>query len=55
MPWLKSVEPSFPLIYISHNITKLGHDAKARVIIIDITERKAAEEKIVLLARTDSV
>src|ERR1700722_16692957 len=118
-----SGEPSFPLIYISHNITKLGYDpktllaapnwaqilihpedqakvgeAKARVlekdtqgasiefrlyasdgaihwvenryvpvrdkdgrlievegIIIDITERKAAEEKITLLARTDSL
>ena len=116
-------EPSFPLIYISHNITKLGHDPKillassnwaqilihpedqakvgesmARVlekdaqgasiefrlcasdgalhwvenryvpirdkdgrlievegIIIDITERKAAEEKINLLARTDGL
>jgi diguanylate cyclase (GGDEF)-like protein/PAS domain S-box-containing protein len=116
-------EPSFPLIYISHNITKLGHDPKtllaaqswahsliypddqakvgeamARVlekdaqgasiefrlcagdaalrwvenryvpvrdkdgrlievegIIIDITERKAAEEKITLLARTDGL
>jgi diguanylate cyclase (GGDEF)-like protein/PAS domain S-box-containing protein len=116
-------EPSFPLIYISHNITKLGHDpatllaspswalslidpedqakvgaAMARVlerdaegasiefrlrtgdgacrwvenryvpvrdkdgrlievegIIIDITERKAAEEKIALLARTDGL
>jgi diguanylate cyclase (GGDEF)-like protein/PAS domain S-box-containing protein len=116
-------EPSFPLIYISHNITKLGHDpntllaspswaqslihpddqakvgeAMARVlekdaqgasiefrlcagdgalhwvenryvpvrnkdgrlievegIIIDITERKAAEEKITLLARTDGL
>jgi diguanylate cyclase (GGDEF)-like protein/PAS domain S-box-containing protein len=116
-------EPSFPLIYISHNITKLGHDpqvlltspdwaqtlidsrdrakvgeAMARVlakdaegasiefrlctgdgalrwvenryvpvrdkegrlievegIVIDITERKAAEEKITLLARTDSL
>jgi diguanylate cyclase (GGDEF)-like protein/PAS domain S-box-containing protein len=116
-------EPSFPLIYISHNISKLGHDPKtllaspswaqnliypddqakvgeamARVlekdgqgasiefrlcagdgalrwvenryvpvrdkdgrlvevegIIIDITERKAAEEKITLLARTDSL
>ncbi|MDB6009168.1 MAG: hypothetical protein JWL65_1418 [Gammaproteobacteria bacterium] len=116
-------EPAFPLIYISHNITKLGHDPKtllaspswaqilihpddqakvgeamARVlekdaqgasiefrlcagdgalhwvenryvpvrdkegrlvevegIIIDITERKAAEEKITLLARTDSL
>ncbi|HVI88522.1 MAG TPA: EAL domain-containing protein [Dongiaceae bacterium] len=114
-------EPSFPLIYISHNITKLGHDraallissdwiktlihpddqakigsAMARIlerdaegasidlrlrtgegtyrfvenryvpvrdgsgrlievegIIIDVTERKAAEEKIALLARTD--
>src|ERR1700722_13585171 len=116
-------EPSFPLIYVSHNITKLGHDpqtllaspswaqslinpddrakvgeAMARVlekdaegasiefrlrtgdgalrwvenryvpvrdkegrlievegIIIDITERKAAEEKITLLARTDGL
>lgn len=114
-------EPSFPLMYVSHNITKLGHDprtlmttsnwverlvhrddqhkvgeAMARVleknaqgaslefrlctgdgslrwienryvpvrdkegrlvevegIIIDITERKAAEEKLALLARTD--
>jgi diguanylate cyclase (GGDEF)-like protein len=116
-------EPSFPLIYISHNITKLAHDpqtllaspswaqmlinsddqakvgeAMARVlekdaegasiefrlitgdgalrwvenryvpvrdkegrlievegIIIDITERKAAEERITLLARTDGL
>src|SRR5438477_1539282 len=24
-------EPSFPLIYVSHNITKLGHDPKALV------------------------
>jgi diguanylate cyclase (GGDEF)-like protein/PAS domain S-box-containing protein len=116
-------EPTFPLIYISHNITKFGHDpqklvgtatwmqaiidpadqpkveaAMARVlekdaqaasiefrlrtgdgaqrwvenrytpvrdsegrlsevegIIIDITERKAAEEQISLLARTDSL
>jgi PAS domain S-box-containing protein len=116
-------EPSFPLIYISHNITKLGHDpqallaspswaqilinpddqakvgeAMARVlekdaegasiefrlitgdgalrwvenryvpvrdkegrlievegIIIDIAERKAAEERITLLARTDGL
>jgi diguanylate cyclase (GGDEF)-like protein/PAS domain S-box-containing protein len=116
-------EPSFPLIYISHNITKMGHDratllaspswaqslihpadqakvadAMARVlerdaegasiefrlctgdgslrwvenryipvrdragrlievegIIIDITERKVAEEKIALLARTDGL
>ena len=116
-------EPSFPLIYISHNITKLGHDpqtllasqtwaqsliypedqakvgeAMARVlekdaqgasiefrlyagdgtlrwvenryvpvrdkdgrlievegIVIDITERKAAEEKMILLARTDGL
>jgi diguanylate cyclase (GGDEF)-like protein/PAS domain S-box-containing protein len=116
-------EPAFPLIYISHNITKLGHDpqtllaspswaqslihpddqakvgeAMARVlekdalgasiefrlcagdgvlhwvenryvpvrdedgrlievegIIIDISERKAAEEKIILLARTDGL
>jgi len=116
-------EPSFPLIYISHNITKLGHDPKtllaspswaqsliypqdqakvgeamARVlekdaqgasiefrlcagdgalrwvenryvpvrdkdgrlievegIVIDITERKTAEEKITLLARTDGL
>ena len=116
-------EPSFPLIYISHNITKFGHDpahllanpswagvlidsddqpkvadAMARVlekdaqgasiefrlckgdgtrrwvenryvpvrdeqgrlievegIIIDVTERKAAEEQIALLARTDAL
>jgi diguanylate cyclase (GGDEF)-like protein/PAS domain S-box-containing protein len=116
-------EPAFPLIYISHNITRLGHDPQALVaspnwaqilihpedqpkvgeaaarilekdaqgasiefrlragdgtlhwvenryvpvrdkegrlievegIIIDITERKAAEEKITLLARTDSL
>jgi diguanylate cyclase (GGDEF)-like protein/PAS domain S-box-containing protein len=116
-------EPPFPLIYISHNITKFGHDPKALVgsaswsdalvdptdeakvsaamsrvldkdaqaatiefrmrtgdgshrwvenrytpvrdkggrlievegIIIDITERKAAEEKIALLARTDGL
>jgi diguanylate cyclase (GGDEF)-like protein/PAS domain S-box-containing protein len=116
-------EPSFPLIYVSHNITKLGHDpqvllsspswserlidpddqakvgeAMARIldkdaagasiefrlrtgdgamrwvenryvpvrdkggrlievegIVIDITERKAAEEKITQLARTDSL
>ncbi len=116
-------EPAFPLIYISHNITKLGHDPKtllgstnwaqcliypedqakvgeamSRVlekdaqgasiefrlrtadgalrwvenryvpvrdrdgrlievegIIIDVTERKAAEEKINLLARTDGL
>jgi diguanylate cyclase (GGDEF)-like protein/PAS domain S-box-containing protein len=116
-------EPSFPLIYISHNITKLGHDpqtllsspswaqtlidpgdqakvgeAMIRIldedaegasiefrlrtgdgaqrwvenryvpvrdkegrlievegIIIDITERKAAEEQITLLARTDGL
>jgi diguanylate cyclase (GGDEF)-like protein/PAS domain S-box-containing protein len=116
-------EPPFPLIYISHNITKFGHDPKvlvgssswsqalvdpadeakvgaamARVldkdaqaasiefrlrtgngsqrwvenrytpvrdkdgrlievegIIIDITERKAAEDKIALLARTDGL
>jgi diguanylate cyclase (GGDEF)-like protein/PAS domain S-box-containing protein len=116
-------EPSFPLIYISYNITRLGHDPKtllaspswaqslihpddqakvgeamARVldkdaqgasiefrlcaadgalrwvenryvpvrdkegrlievegIMIDITERKAAEEKILLLARTDGL
>lgn len=116
-------EPSFPLMYISHNITKFGHvaaqlvasanwakelihaddqqkvdDAMARVldkhaagasiefrlrtgdgawrwvenryipvrdaegrllevegIIIDITERKVAEEKISLLARTDGL
>jgi diguanylate cyclase (GGDEF)-like protein/PAS domain S-box-containing protein len=116
-------EPSFPLIYVSHNITKLGHDpvallaspswaktlidpsdlpkvgeAMARMldkdaqgasiefrlctgdgalrwvenryvpvrdkegrlievegIIIDITERKAAEDKITLLARTDGL
>lgn len=116
-------EPSFPLIYISHNITKFGHDpasllanpdwagiliapedqanvatAMARVlikdaqgasieyrlctgdgsrrwvenryvpvrdkegrlievegIVIDITERKAAEDHITLLARTDAL
>jgi diguanylate cyclase (GGDEF)-like protein/PAS domain S-box-containing protein len=116
-------EPSFPLIYVSHNITKLGHDPKALIaspswaatlihaedrpkvgdamarmlekdavgasiefrlcagdgslhwvdnryipvrdregrlvevegIIIDITERRAAEEKITLLARTDGL
>jgi diguanylate cyclase (GGDEF)-like protein/PAS domain S-box-containing protein len=116
-------EPSFPLIYVSHNITRLGHDPKtlmsasnwaedlihredqhkvgeamARIlekdaqgasiefrlctgdgslrwienryvpvrdsegrlvevegIIIDITERKAAEEKVALLARTDAL
>jgi diguanylate cyclase (GGDEF)-like protein/PAS domain S-box-containing protein len=116
-------EPSFPLIYISHNINKFGHDparllanpawanilidphdqakvaaAMARVlekdaqgasiefrlckgdgtrrwvenryvpvrdeqgrlievegIIIDVTERKAAEEQIALLARTDAL
>ena len=116
-------EPSFPLIYISHNIRKLGHDPKALLsspswaqrlihgedqdkvrdamarvlekdaqgasiefrlcagdgtlhwvenryvpvrdpdgriievegIIIDVTERKAAEEKIALLARTDGL
>jgi diguanylate cyclase (GGDEF)-like protein/PAS domain S-box-containing protein len=116
-------EPAFPLIYVSHNITKLGHDPKALLaspswaqilihpedqakvgeamarvlekdaqgasiefrlcagdgslhwvenryvpvrdkegrlievegIIIDITERKAAEEKITVLARTDSL
>jgi diguanylate cyclase (GGDEF)-like protein/PAS domain S-box-containing protein len=116
-------EPPFPLIYISHNITKFGHDPKtlvgssswsqalvdpadeakvtaamARVLdkdaqgasiefrlrtgdgsrrwvenrytpvrdregrlievegmIIDITERKAAEDKIALLARTDGL
>src|SRR6202161_2341215 len=116
-------EPAFPLIYISHNISKLGHDpqallsspswaqtliapedqakvgaAMARIldkdaegasiefrlragdgalrwvenryvpvrdkegrlievegIIVDITERKAAEEKITLLARTDGL
>jgi diguanylate cyclase (GGDEF)-like protein/PAS domain S-box-containing protein len=116
-------EPAFPLVYISHNITKLGHDpqrllnspgwaqtlidprdqakvgeAMARIldkdaegasiefrlctadgtlrwvenryvpvrdqegrlievegIVIDITERKAAEEKIILLARTDGL
>ena len=116
-------EPSFPLIYVSHNITKLGHDpdhllgtrdwaqrlihpddlakvgeAMSRMlekdaqgssvefrlrtgdgsvrwvenryipvrskegllvevegIVIDITERKAAEEKIALLARTDGL
>jgi diguanylate cyclase (GGDEF)-like protein/PAS domain S-box-containing protein len=116
-------EPSFPLVYVSENITKLGHDpqallaspnwaqcliypedqvkvgeAMARIlekdaagasiefrlrsgdgslrwvenryvpvrdkegrlievegIIIDVTERKAAEEKIALLARTDAL
>jgi diguanylate cyclase (GGDEF)-like protein/PAS domain S-box-containing protein len=116
-------EPSFPLIYISHNITKFGHDPKALVaspdwarslihaedrakvgesmarmlekgaegasiefrltagdgslhwvdnryipvrdtegrlvevegIVIDITERKIADEKIALLARTDGL
>jgi diguanylate cyclase (GGDEF)-like protein/PAS domain S-box-containing protein len=116
-------EPSLPLIYVSHNITKFGHDPKQLVgstnwvqrivhpddqaklgeamasiqqkdaqgaamefrlltgdgrtrwvenrytpvrdangglvevegIIIDITERKAAEEKIALLARTDGL
>jgi diguanylate cyclase (GGDEF)-like protein/PAS domain S-box-containing protein len=116
-------EPSFPLIYVSHNITRLGHDPEtllassnwaeqlihvedlAKVgeamasilnkdaagasiefrlrtgegalrwvenryvpvrdkegrlvevegIVIDITERKAAEEKITLLARTDAL
>jgi diguanylate cyclase (GGDEF)-like protein/PAS domain S-box-containing protein len=116
-------EPSFPLIYVSHNITKLGHEpnslvassnwassliyaedrpkvgeAMARMlekdaegasiefrlcagdgslhwvenryvpvrdkegrlievegIVIDITERKAAEERIALLARTDGL
>jgi diguanylate cyclase (GGDEF)-like protein/PAS domain S-box-containing protein len=116
-------EPSFPLIYISHNITKLGHDpevllaspqwaqsliepddlakvgeAMTRVlekseegssiefrlctangdrrwvenryvpirdkdgrlvevegIIIDVTERKAAEDRITLMARTDGL
>jgi PAS domain S-box-containing protein len=116
-------EPSFPLIYVSHNITKLGHDPKtllassnwaeqliysedlAKVgeamtsilnkdaegasiefrlrtgdgalrwvenryvpvrdkegrlievegIVIDITERKVAEEQITLLARTDAL
>src|ERR1700722_12038034 len=116
-------EPSFPLIYVSHNITKLGHDPEtllassnwaeqliysedlAKVgeamrsilnkdaegasiefrlragdgalrwvenryvpvrdkdgrlievegIVIDVTERKAAEEKITLLARTDAL
>jgi diguanylate cyclase (GGDEF)-like protein/PAS domain S-box-containing protein len=116
-------EPSFPLIYVSHNITKLGHDARtllgasnwaerlidsedlpkvgeamARIlnkdaqgssiefrlrtgdgqlrwvenryvpvrdgegrlievegIVIDITERKAAVDKITLLARTDAL
>ena len=116
-------EPSFPLIYVSHNITKLGHDpqallaspnwaknliyaddrpkvgeAMARIldrdaagssiefrlctgdgalrwvenryvpvrdkegrlievegIVIDVTERKAAEEKIALVARTDGL
>jgi diguanylate cyclase (GGDEF)-like protein/PAS domain S-box-containing protein len=116
-------EPSFPLIYVSHNITKLGHDPKtllasaswaARLIhaedrpkvgeamarmlekhaegasiefrlcagdgslhwvenryvpvrdkegrlievegiVIDVTERKAAEEQIALMARTDGL
>jgi diguanylate cyclase (GGDEF)-like protein/PAS domain S-box-containing protein len=116
-------EPSFPLIYVSHNITKLGHDpqallaspdwakqliyaddrpkvgeAMARIleshaegasiefrlcagdgtlhwvenryvpvrdkegrlievegIVIDVTERKTAEEKIALMARTDGL
>ena len=116
-------EPAFPLIYVSHNITKLGHDptrlinapdwakclihcddrvkvgeamtrllekgtdgssiefrlttgdgtlrwvenryvpvrdAEGRLIevegiVIDITERKAADEKITLLARTDTL
>jgi diguanylate cyclase (GGDEF)-like protein/PAS domain S-box-containing protein len=116
-------EPSFPLIYVSQNITKLGHDPKALLassnwaeqliysedlakvgeamrsilnkdaegasiefrlragegalrwvenryvpvrdkegrlievegIVIDVTERKAAEEKITLLARTDAL
>jgi diguanylate cyclase (GGDEF)-like protein/PAS domain S-box-containing protein len=116
-------EPSFPLIYVSHNITKLGHDPKSLLassnwaeqlihsedlvkvgetmrsilnkdaegasiefrlraadgvlrwvenryvpvrdkegrlievegIVIDVTERKAAEEKITLLARTDAL
>jgi diguanylate cyclase (GGDEF)-like protein/PAS domain S-box-containing protein len=116
-------EPSFPLTYVSHNITKLGHDPNSLLasanwaqqliypedlakvgeamrsilnkdaegasiefrlrtgdgalrwvenryvpvrdkegrlievegIVIDITERKAAEEKITLLARTDSL
>lgn len=116
-------EPSFPLIYVSHNITKLGHDPKALLassnwaeqliysedlakvgeamrsilnkdaqgasiefrlrtgdgalhwvenryvpvrdkegrlievegIVIDVTERKAAEDKITLLARTDAL
>jgi len=116
-------EPAFPLIYVSHNITKLGHDPacltaspdwakrlihpddRAKVgeamrrllergsdgssiefrlitgdgslrwidnryipvrdsdarlvevegIVIDITERKAADEKIALLARTDTL
>jgi diguanylate cyclase (GGDEF)-like protein/PAS domain S-box-containing protein len=116
-------EPSFPLIYVSHNITKLGHDPKSLLassnwaeqliypedlakvgeamtsilnkdadgasiefrlrtgdgtlrwvenryvpvrdkegrlievegIVIDVTERKAAEEKIILLARTDAL
>ncbi|WP_020681183.1 putative bifunctional diguanylate cyclase/phosphodiesterase [Marinobacterium rhizophilum] len=116
-------EPSFPLMYISHNITKFGHDAAALVaspdwaqvlidpddramvdtamarvldkdaqgasiefrlrtgdgahrwvenryipvrgkdgrlievegIILDVTERKVAEEKIALLARTDGL
>jgi diguanylate cyclase (GGDEF)-like protein/PAS domain S-box-containing protein len=116
-------EPSFPLIYVSHNITKMGHDPKTLLassnwaeqlihaddlpkvgeamaiildkgaagasiefrlrtgegalrwvenryvpvrdkegrlievegIVIDITERKAAEDKITLLARTDAL
>jgi diguanylate cyclase (GGDEF)-like protein/PAS domain S-box-containing protein len=116
-------EPSFPLTYVSHNITKLGHDPRSLVassnwaeqliylddlpkvgeamatilnkdaagasiefrlrtgdgalrwvenryvpvrdkdgrlievegIVIDVTERKAAEEKITLLARTDAL
>jgi diguanylate cyclase (GGDEF)-like protein/PAS domain S-box-containing protein len=116
-------EPAFPLIYISHNITKLGHDPQSLLnspgwaqtlidprdqakvgeamalildkgaegasiefrlltadgalrwvenryvpvrdregrlievegIVIDITERKAAEEKIIVLARTDGL
>jgi diguanylate cyclase (GGDEF)-like protein/PAS domain S-box-containing protein len=116
-------EPSFPLIYVSHNITKFGHDpgkllaspnwaqglidpedmakvsaamasmlekgtqgaaiefrlqtgdgarrwvenrytpvrdkdgrlVEVEGIIVDITERKAAEEKIALLARTDAL
>ena len=116
-------EPSFPLVYVSHNITRMGHDPKTLLassnwaeqlihsedlaqvgesmrsllnkdangasiefrlragdgslrwvenryvpvrdtegrlievegIVIDITERKAAEEKITMLARTDAL